>query len=52
MGGHKGKKKLDWMLKEGIRQLSWDVQNVLYKTNKSKNSSELVSTLTRKIFLD
>lgn len=44
----KGKKKLDWMLKEGIRQLSWDVQNVLYKTNKSNNSSELLPTLTRK----
>ena len=44
----RGKKKLDWMLKEGIKQLSWDVQNVLYKTNKSKNSRELVPTLTRK----
>ena len=42
----RGHKEIDWFIKDGISQLSWDVQRIFYKPNKYDASLELVSNLS------
>lgn len=46
--GHKG---VDWLIKEGVRYLPWEVQRILYKYNKDGLSNELFSFLYTKELL-
>lgn len=44
----RGKKDLDWLMKSGVKSLSWEIQKVLHKYNNSGFSSELMFMLNQK----